>query len=87
MKAIWKKQIEITDIQLIALPENSKILCVQTQNEKPCIWFLNENVESIKTTTHTFRIYGTGHPVDNEPGTYIGTFQIQGVLVFHLFEV
>jgi len=34
-----------------------------------------------------FRWYGTGHPVKDNPGRYIGTVQmLDGKLVFHLFE-
>jgi hypothetical protein len=32
-------------------------------------------------------VYGTGHPVVDEPRKYVGTFQMRGgLLVFHVFE-
>lgn len=33
MRTIYKQQLEITDIQFIELPENSKILHLDTQGE------------------------------------------------------
>jgi hypothetical protein len=33
-------------------------------------------------------MYGTGHDMPDDPGQYVGTFQMHGgALVFHLFEV
>lgn len=35
----------------------------------------------------SFSVYGTGHFMPDNPGTFIGTFQmLGGDLIFHLFE-
>ena len=40
-----------------------------------------------KLVDRDISIHGTGHPLPNDPGTYIGTFQLQGgAFVFHAFD-
>ena len=40
-----------------------------------------------ETEYRRFLSYGTGHAMPDNPGTYIGTFQLQGGdLVFHTYE-
>ena len=83
---IWKYVINIIDYQEIYPPSGSKILTVQVQNGKCCLWIL---VDKTITTTSKRRlfIYGTGSPMPTDPGLYLGTFQLnKGELVFHLFE-
>lgn len=85
-KKIFKYQLETTDIQQVEMPEGAIILCIQTQNEEPCIWALvtpeNDKVK------RTFEIFGTGFNVsENESRCYVGTYQLDnGALVFHCFE-
>lgn len=84
MKVIYKYPLAITDVQSIEMPVRSEILCVQMQLDKPCIWAKVETDEP--SDVKTIRIYGTGHPID-EDGQYIGTFQLQSEgLVFHVFD-
>lgn len=88
MEAIWKTQIQLISVQEIELPVNAKVLCVQMQNNVPCIWFINRDVGSSNKTPRIFKMYGTGHQHNEITGSYIGTFQIvDSALVFHLFEV
>ena len=86
-KTIWKFELDARDIQRIEMPAHSEILCIQVQNEKPCIWALVEpQNEKVKRTFETF---GTGHNISADTiRNYIGTFQIEnGSLVFHCFEL
>lgn len=87
MKTIWKQKIPITDRFVLKLNKNSRILCVQTQNSIPCIWFTTDD-EELEKETRIFRVYGTGHPMqENACNVYIGTFMVRAErLVFHLFE-
>lgn len=86
-KTIWKYELETTDVQKISIPKGAKILCLQIQFGKPCIWVLvdpTHELESIGIFT-----YGTGHPIPTEPypHKYIGTYQLKdGMLVFHVFS-
>lgn len=84
MKTIWKYTLEITAQQTIRIPEGAKILCVQTQFNKPFIW---ADVDPDFTKAERiFLITPTGGPVPSH-SEYIGTFQIDGgQLVFHLYE-
>lgn len=84
MKTIWKFQLKTEDIQTIIIPRNSKFLSVQMQNKIPCLWALvNPDEETIK---RKIEIFGTGIPMDENPRTFIDTFQLYGgQLVFHVF--
>lgn len=87
MKTIWKYPLKVVDQQTIRMPERAQILSVQTQNGTPCIWALVQpDAVLLPRTINTF---GTGHPIDGNPGAFVGTYQLQGgalVLVFHVFE-
>lgn len=86
-KTIYKYTLEATDVQQIEIPQGAEILCIQTQNETPCIWALVDPNATV--TKRVFEIFGTGHNVpENGNRKYIGTFQLnQGALVFHCFEL
>lgn len=88
LKTIWKFELETTDVQRIEMPACSEILCIQTQNEKPCIWALVLPSNSEAKVKRTFEIFGTGHNVPRADRKYIGTYQLNGgSLVFHCFEL
>lgn len=84
-KVIWKFPFPVTDSVRISMPNNAEILTVQTQSNQPCIWAL-VNAEYKKEDIY-FQVIGTGHPIESDPGKYIGTFQLDNGLVFHLFEL
>ena len=87
MEAIWKQPLEVANKQTILMPIGAKILCVQTQHEKPCIWFVTPETKDPALEMRVFIMYGTGHESPQIDGRYIGTFQLRnGVLVFHVFE-
>jgi len=87
MQAIWKYPLSLDHRQVISLPVCARILCVQVQNEVPCIWIVNKFVNDKDVINRTFIIYGTGHIHEQIEEKYIGTFQMSGgALVFHLFE-
>ena len=84
MKTIWKYTLEPeTEIEL---PVLCKILKVDSQHGRAVMWaFVDPGVEREK---RKFVVYGTGHDMPDNPGVYIGTFQLKGGdLVFHVFEV
>jgi len=86
-QTIYKFNLMVDDYQIINLPIGSKILCVQTQRNLPCLYAMVKLNESIKHD-HIIRTFGTGHDIpDNERLSYIGTYQLNnGSLVFHVFE-
>lgn len=83
---IYKYPLEIKDEQVVMLPTGAKILTVQAQMDKPCIWAM-VNPTAPNNMALTIRIFGTGHTIkDSDSLEYIGTFQIYGGrLVFHAF--
>lgn len=88
MKRVYKYQLEIKDEVLVSMPKDAKILTVQVQNGRPCIW-ASVDPSSSDMEIRKFRIAGTGHPVeDSIIENYIGTVQMyEGKLVFHVFEI
>lgn len=91
MKSIWKYQIPLEDKFSLEIHEGARILALQTQEDRPCIWCLVDNMKP-RHVRH-FETYGTGHVITGaalDPGSqYIGTYQVRsiGTLVFHVFEV
>ena len=85
---IFKYPIKTVDTQVVQIPKSAKILCVQTQFEKPCMWALVDE-ESTDKSTRTLAVHGTGHPIYGvEHKEYIGTYQLrEGQLIFHVFEI
>lgn len=85
---IWKYILKITDEQTILMPDFAQILSVGVQ-EKPrytpnlCLWVLVE--ENNQQTPRTFRIYGTGNPIERPVGRFIGAVQM-GKLAWHVLE-
>ena len=84
MMTIWKYPIEVTAKQLIAMPEGAKILTVQTQDGRPCLWALVDPERELKCRlVHTV---GTGQEVPLGARHYVGTYQLRGgLLVYHVF--
>jgi hypothetical protein len=85
VKTIHKYPVFILDEFRLPLPIDAQILTVQMQHGDPYIW-AKVDPDAAKEMRN-FRLYGTGHPMDQD-GQYVGTFQAKdGQLVFHLFEV
>lgn len=90
MKSIWKYELEVTNKQVIKMPVNAKILSVQEQHGKACLWALVGSEGTEATEERVFEVFGTGHEIHTDMGIereYIGTFQLEGgSFVGHLFE-
>lgn len=68
------------------MPVGAMVLSVQVQRMMPYIWALVDP-DLPPLEERLFYVVGTGHPLSDNPGKYIGTFQLlEGGLVFHLFE-
>jgi len=83
---IWKYPLAIGTTEL-EMPLGARVLCVQMQRDTPQIWVMvDPNAKKVK---RMFTIRGTGHDIsDLKPDqTYIGTFQVKEMLVFHVFEI
>ena len=88
MNTVYKFELPTDDYFSVDIPEDAKVLTVQTQHQKPCMWVLLD--PNKPTNKRTFRLAGTGHPIteDSEILLYIGTFQLfNGSFIGHLFEI
>ena len=87
MFTIHKFPLTVTDEQTISLPRDARILTVDQQNGQLCLWALVDDQQPTKET-HTLRIVGTGHPVnDAHELVHISTVVIESMnLVWHVFE-
>lgn len=90
MTTIWKFPLtNPTGSQWIPMPKGARILCVQAQNNAPCLWA--EVDSEAKPDARLFAVTGTGWAItesDKYERHYIGTFQIDGgELVFHVHEL
>ena len=84
-KAIWKFPA-LGPLFTAKMPIGSRVLSVQSQHGSPQMWALVDPEKS--TELRQFAFYGTGHPMPDDPGKFVGTFQVDGGdLVFHLFDV
>lgn len=83
MKTVWKYELAITDLQLVAVPSDFEILSAQPQGESLCVWILVDP-ESEKIN-RLFEIKGAGHELEDKKRTFIDTFQMSLGLVFHVF--
>lgn len=84
--AIWKFSVPIQDRFAIDMPVNARVLSVQVQHGQPQMWVLGDPYAPKES--RSFIMYGTGHDMPNDPGEFVGTFQVHGGnLVFHLFAV
>jgi hypothetical protein len=69
--------------QSFSIPEQHKVLSVQMQHGKVCVWIL----VNLKTplTTLKFHVFGTGHEIETVLGLdYLDTVQ-EGPYVWHIF--
>lgn len=81
---IYKYCLSVIDRQTIRLPTDAKILTVQVQDEKICIWI--ELLPHCNEEERVIYIRGTGQIfVKGLTETYLATVQLHG-MVWHLYE-
>lgn len=84
-KTVWKFSLQHQDEQQIEIPAGAQILCVQVQQDTPCLWATVNPKEPLEKRTILIR--GTGHTALEGDLTYIGTYQTMGgMFVWHVFE-
>lgn len=82
MKIIFKYRVR--PMPHIHMPQGAKLLSVQVQRGEPMLWALIDESEPI--VNRKIRSYGTGHTTPDDPGQFVGTFQMDDGLVFHVFD-
>jgi hypothetical protein len=81
---IWKWFLSNSFKQTLLMPPGAKILTVQIQNGEPHLWALCD--EALPKTERTLCIYGTGIPITENLGEYIGPSKLMEVLMFSTFS-
>lgn len=83
MKKIYKYPLEVAGgWQEVVIPCNARIVHVDVQYSKICLWALVETMN--ETEIRTFTIKGTGQSIGND--SYIGSVQMPPY-VWHVLEV
>lgn len=87
MKMVYKYPLYIQYEVVVMMPKGARVLSVQVQDGRPCIWAAVAPCETSQEK-RWFRIAGTGHPIEDDVVEgFIGTIQMyDGRLVFHVFE-
>lgn len=84
MTAIHRSLVEVTEAPVVI--DTTRVLSVapaRNSGEFVDIWFVaNERGQIGQTTVD---IYGTGHPLVDDPGEFIGTCVMPSQLVWHVF--
>lgn len=85
-RSVWKYELRMTDAQTVGMPESAQLLSVDIQNGKLCLWALVA-VDFKARVNRKIIIHGTGHPVSDSIGAFVGTVLMDsGALVFHVFD-
>lgn len=86
MHTIHKFILREVDRQRVMMPKDAKILSIQLQHEKLCIWA--EVHDELQLEERKFLVFGTGNPLRvgcND--TFLGTVQTRsGAIVWHIYE-
>lgn len=87
MKEIWKHYFEETDTTILNLVPGAKILSIQIQNNRLCLWEQHDAQTKQRSNLEkrTIRVIGTGQPHDSSNLEYITSVQ-HGIYVWHIFE-
>jgi hypothetical protein len=82
---IWKFPFEIDDSVEIEMPLGARVLYVDQQHGRPCLWAACESDQPLHR--RRFYVRGTGHSLGvAQYSGYVGSFQmLDGALVWHVF--
>ena len=94
IKQVWKTDLNLsqaTNTTVVWLPVGTKLIHVQMQNNKVCLWYLVD-IQEKNMERREFIIHGTGHNIflrKNGAGeVYVGTaISKNDNFVWHVFEI
>jgi len=81
---IWKYQLLQTDYQVVFMPDGAAPLHVGLQDDHWMVWAMVD--PNAHPEPRYIAVVGTGHPIPDGTGSYLGTIQ-QPPFVWHLFEM
>lgn len=83
-RVIYKYLLQMLDYQKISMPSEAIILHVGEQDGDIMVWAMVETDNPIES--RHFKIYGTGHIIEENARRYIGTVTMRNSFVWHIFE-
>lgn len=83
MKAVYRYEIPVDD-GWHTLELSGPVLHVAARDPRRVELWVVHGAEPARP--RTFRVFGTGHPLDDRAPTYVGTALAAGGLVWHLWE-
>lgn len=82
---IHKAVLQPADVQEIMVPEGAEMLSAGEQFNNICVWYRCNPAKPLQA--RKLAIVGTGHPVPDESGRFLGTAAMHGgEFMFHIFE-
>lgn len=84
MKTIYKYPVSVGP-NLLELPIGTKIIHFDAVGDSLRLWAEIPNPDS-RTTTRTFRVYGTGFDIEPDYGHVATCLMRDGLFVWHLYE-
>lgn len=82
-KAIWKFPVDLVGEPMVQMPAGAEVLHFGIQDGQPMLWALV--TPSAPPNYRRFPLAGTGHRIEEEGLSYLGTC-FQGPFVWHLLE-
>jgi len=84
MTRIHKYKLTLDGTQYVEIHDGFKHLSVQLRGDEICLWAMID--DESPTSECTFRIFGTGHPIE-DPSVlrYIDTAQAWNGFIWHVF--
>lgn len=92
-RKIYRYRLHVTDVVNLDLPKGAKVLSVgppRDDSDQLDLWALVDVLPDglpMVDESRTFRIIGTGNPMPDFHGLFVGTVPMfNGALIFHVFE-
>lgn len=90
MQTIYKYELEPMNTESIVMPVGAKLLHVDNQKGKLCLWALVDTSPTVQHSIRMITVVGTGQKLweaeNGKRNVYIGT-AIIGDFVWHVFEL
>ena len=87
---IFKYEIHNLEQQYVDLPAGAKFLTLQLQGDK-CVFWAEINPKTTRLERHQLVTYMTGQDIPQNPGGYLGTYQLRGIVchvyISHIGEI
>jgi hypothetical protein len=89
MMLVYKYPLLAIGTNWIHMPENTRLLSCQLQNEMPTLWALVDSNAPPMHPRRTFVVVGMGQALPDAATqeTFLGTVQRNDGIVLHVFEV